>query len=136
MERLSERLKDVLDNCIDSISQAQQEVIDEAVALIESVEEIKMPDYIERRKAAEIVCDIVCGKDKGLCVSTPDKCQQGHMIRLYEIPAADVDQVVRCRECVHYTDWGACGNPDNGWDAPQMGPEDFCSRGERKADGN
>ena len=53
-----------------------------------------------------------------------------------ELLAADVAPVVRCRECVHYTDWGACGNPDNGWDAPPMGPEDFCSRGERKTDGN
>lgn len=53
-----------------------------------------------------------------------------------ELPAADVAPVVRCRECLHYTDWGACGRPDNGWDAPKMGPEDFCSRGERKADGN
>lgn len=53
-----------------------------------------------------------------------------------ELPAADVVPVVRCRECLHYTDWGACGRPDNGWDAPKMGPEDFCSRGERKADGN
>lgn len=53
-----------------------------------------------------------------------------------ELPAADVVPVVRCRECLHYTDWGACGRPDNGWDAPKMGPEDFCSRGERKTDGN
>ena len=52
------------------------------------------------------------------------------------VPAANVAPVVRCRECLHYTDWGACGRPDNGWDAPKMGPEDFCSRGERKADGN
>lgn len=52
------------------------------------------------------------------------------------IQAADVVPVVRCRECEHWKDWGACGNPDNGWDAPPMGPEDFCSRGERKTDGN
>ena len=47
------------------------------------------------------------------------------------VPAANVAPVVRCRECLHYTDWGACGRPDNGWDAPKMGPEDFCSRGEK-----
>lgn len=52
------------------------------------------------------------------------------------LPAADVAPVVRCRECEHWKDWGACGHPDNGWDAPPMGPEDFCSRGERKTDGN
>lgn len=49
-----------------------------------------------------------------------------------EMPAADVAPVVRCRECKHYADWGSCGNTDNGWDAPQMGPDDFCSRGERR----
>lgn len=43
----------------------------------------------------------------------------------------DVVPVVRCLECKHYTDWGACGNTDNGWDAPQMGPNDFCSKGEK-----
>lgn len=59
------------------------------------------------------------------------------MKRLYEIPAADVVPVVRCRECKHWVKcWGACGHPDNGWDAPPMGPEDFCSKGERKEHGN
>ena len=48
------------------------------------------------------------------------------------LPAADVAPVVRCRECEHWKDWGARGHPDNGWDAPPMGPEDFCSRGERR----
>lgn len=47
-----------------------------------------------------------------------------------ELPAADVAPVVRCRECKHWTDWGACGHPDNGWYATPMGPEDFCSKGE------
>lgn len=46
-------------------------------------------------------------------------------------PAADVAPVVRCRECRHWKDWGACGHPDNGWDAPKMGTEDFCSKGEK-----
>lgn len=74
------------------------------------------------------------------------KLAQEHLIDPYHIVSAcdvidkaetvDAVPVVRCRECVHYTDWGACGNPDNGWDAPPMGPEDFCSRGERKTDGN
>ena len=50
------------------------------------------------------------------------------------MPAADVAPVVRCRECEHWKDWGACGHPDNGWDAPPMGPEDFCSRGKKQTD--
>lgn len=48
------------------------------------------------------------------------------------VPAADVAPVVRCRECIHWHDWGACGHPDNGFDAPPMGPDDFCSKGEPK----
>ena len=50
---------------------------------------------------------------------------------LKAIPTIDAVPVVRCRECEHWKDWGACGHPDNGWDAPPMGPEDFCSRGEK-----
>lgn len=44
----------------------------------------------------------------------------------------EVVQVVRCQECKHWYDWEACGHPDNGWDAPHMSPEDFCSKGERR----
>lgn len=51
---------------------------------------------------------------------------------LHKAPTVDAVPVVRCRECEHWKDWGACGHPDNGWDAPPMGPEDFCSRGERR----
>lgn len=42
--------------------------------------------------------------------------------------------VVRCRECKHWEDWGACGHTDNGFDSPPMGPDDFCSKGERSTD--
>lgn len=31
----------------------------------------------------------------------------------------------RYGECEHWADWGACGRPDNGWDAPPMEPNDF-----------
>lgn len=48
--------------------------------------------------------------------------------------AADVAPVVRCRECKHWEDWGACGHTDNGFDSPPMGPDDFCSKGERSTD--
>lgn len=51
-----------------------------------------------------------------------------------ELPAADVVPVVRCRECKHWEDWGACGHTDNGFDSPPMGPDDFCSKGERSTD--
>lgn len=52
-------------------------------------------------------------------------------------PAADVVEVVRCKECIH---WGgvAFGNVCRRWSAPIAGmknhtqPNDFCSCGERK----
>lgn len=53
---------------------------------------------------------------------------------IIRIPAADVAPVVRCRKCIHWHDWGACGHPDNGFDAPPMGPDDFCSKGKRSTD--
>lgn len=40
----------------------------------------------------------------------------------------------RCGECEHWADWGACGRPDNGWDAPPMKVDDFCSYFEPKGD--
>ena len=46
-------------------------------------------------------------------------------------PVSDILQVVRCRDCEHWADWGACGHPKNGFDAPPMGPNDFCSHGKR-----
>lgn len=42
--------------------------------------------------------------------------------------------VGRCGECEHWADWGACGRPENGWDAPKMNTDDFCSRFEPKGD--
>lgn len=40
----------------------------------------------------------------------------------------------RCGECEHWADWGACGRPDNGWDAPPMQVDDFCSYFKPKGD--
>lgn len=51
-------------------------------------------EYINKRAAAEIVCDIVCGRSKDLCVCTPDQCQQGYMQRLYELPTMDIPPMV------------------------------------------
>lgn len=76
-------------------------------------------EYISRKAAVDTVCSHWC-----------DSSRTVEAIR--SLSAADVVPVVRCRECEHWKDWGACGHPDNGWDAPPMGPEDFCSRGERR----
>lgn len=48
-----------------------------------------------------------------------------------KMPAADVVEVVRCKDCIHFNDyndsceqcWGGLENPDE---------DEFCSRGERK----
>lgn len=53
-----------------------------------------MAEYIDRRKAAEVVCKLICGSDRGLCVSTPENCQQEKMLEFYKIPAEDVAPVV------------------------------------------
>lgn len=63
---------------------------------------------------------------------TDQTCLVAAFALIDEAETVDAVPVVRCRECVHYTDWGACGHPDNGWDAAPMGPDDFCSRGERR----
>ena len=47
------------------------------------------------------------------------------------VPSADVVEVVRCKDCIHFNDyndsceqcWGGLENPDE---------DEFCSRGERK----
>ena len=59
---------------------------------------------------------------------------------LYEAPAADVVEVVRCKDCKHYhryTDrhnnepshWGKCTDISMDFDSME---NDFCSYGERK----
>lgn len=56
-----------------------------------------MAEYINRRKAAEVVCKLICGSDRGLCVSTPENCQQEKMLEFYKIQAEDVAPVVHSR---------------------------------------
>ena len=45
MEPLSERLKTVIDDCVDNIGQVQQEVVDRSIEVLESVEAILGSDY-------------------------------------------------------------------------------------------
>lgn len=84
-------------------------------------------DYIKRQAALNIVCPDDC----------PD-CPDGGCDlyrRMKKVPAADVVEVVRCRECAHLCRTGfgtwcffhpqSCGS---------LGPDDFCSAGERRPD--
>ena len=59
---------------------------------------------------------------------------------IWEMPTVDAEAVVRCKGCKHY-DMGVClkiysdGNAHpEAWQSRK--PEDFCSYGERKDDGN
>ena len=56
---------------------------------------------------------------------------KGDVLELLEgMPAADVVEVVRCKECRHFQPRGGCGEP---WcNGRRVTPEYFCSDGERK----
>ena len=45
-------------------------------------------------------------------------------------PAADVAEVVRCKDCKHRTEAGNCGHPRHHGILPSAYPCDFCSYGE------
>lgn len=92
-----------------------------------------MAEYIERWKAANVLCNAICGSDRRLCVSTTENCQQKKMLELYKLPAADVVPVVRCRECMYFKPWNQneyyCSN-HKGLHQMVTGDQ-FCSGGKR-----
>lgn len=59
---------------------------------------------------------------------------------LEDVEPADVVQVVRCENCVHWSDSNQCERPElagNRWHDDKYFetlPDDFCSYGERKED--
>ena len=62
---------------------------------------------------------------------------------LEEAPTADVVEVVRCRDCVHWKDtcydtvtenhWGECRKPLGDYRYCETAEDDYCSYGERKS---
>lgn len=52
--------------------------------------------------------------------------------KLAKVPAADVAEVVRCKDCKHRTEYGNCGHPRQKGVFPSAYPFDFCSYGEYK----
>lgn len=52
--------------------------------------------------------------------------------KLAKVPAADVAEVVRCKDCKHRTEAGNCGHPRHHGILPSAYPYDFCSYGEHK----
>lgn len=81
-----------------------------------------MAEYIEREALLTDICNDMCGlKYTGVC----ENCRVVALIA--DTPAADVSQVVRCKDCAHLygTLCTVCGL------LPRK-PDDFCSYGERK----
>lgn len=52
--------------------------------------------------------------------------------KLAKVPAADVAEVVRCKDCKHRTEYGNCGHPRQKGVLPSAYPFDFCSYGKYK----
>ena len=77
-----------------------------------------MPDeYISREAALEITTR-TCGD------------YAAAFAEIRKLPAADVAEVVRCKDCKHRTEAGNCGHPRNHGILPSAYPYDFCSYGE------
>lgn len=89
-----------------------------------------MTDYIRRTDAVKIAEKYglangsVLGRHTGLadCIARD----------ISELPAADVAEVVRCKDCKHRTEAGNCGHPRHHGILPSAYPYDFCSYGERR----
>ena len=83
-----------------------------------------MTEYIKRRDALKVLEEM-------------ESIEDG-FARMYEIPAADVVEVVRCKECKYRVNgWSdgkpCCANLDGGMSADvELKDDDFCSYGERR----
>lgn len=91
-----------------------------------------MPDeYISREAALKYIKSEQCRtcSDIGLC----GNCAVLVAVKLLEkVPAADVAEVVRCKDCKHRTEYGNCGHPRQKGVLPSAYPFDFCSYGKDK----
>lgn len=77
-----------------------------------------MPDeYISREAALEITTR-TCGD------------YAAAFAEIRKLPAADVAEVVRCKDCKHRTEFGNCGHPRQKGVLPSAYPFDFCNYGE------
>ena len=94
-----------------------------------------MSDYIDRQAAIDALAKAMP------TLTTPDGCGEfDHEIQIadeafvdamnviHNMPSADAVEVVRCKDCKHYRDYGC----QRAFVYPK--PDDFCSYGER-ADG-
>ena len=87
-----------------------------------------MTDYIKR---AEALADF-----EACNAGNPSWTPQRVKTLLLRQPAADVAEVVLCRDCKHRTETGNCGHPRHHGILPSAYPYDSCSYGERKEGDN
>lgn len=93
-----------------------------------------MDDYIRRGEALSEACK-GCSIDFPCEPCEPQDCEI--KARLQAIPAADVVEVVRCRECVYWepaSPTRISGNCNRSFEISSWA-HDFCSYGERKDGG-
>lgn len=86
-----------------------------------------MADYISREAVLELIdnAPIIAGNENETLISAPELSDY-----VYCRPAADVVEVVRCKDCMNWN-----GNDCitmYGLSAPR--PNDYCSRGEKNSD--
>lgn len=90
-----------------------------------------MAEYIEREA---LVRQIICNMTE--FIGAPDDVKKhdeqcNYAISMIEdAPAADVEQVTRCKDCKFNSGVKKCLNPDSVLAVPA--DDDFCSYGERK----
>ena len=86
-----------------------------------------MKEYIERTAALNAARRAFADQECD-CEVMPDV-----FAALQEVPAADVVEVVRCRECTKSTKGGASYVWCHGWGRnTEMPPDGYCSYGQRK----
>ena len=89
-----------------------------------------MADYIRRENALYAI-----QRQRG-ATRSPAQNRLLDLLRvdIVRAPAADVAEVVRCKDCKHRTETGNCGHPRHHGILPSAYPFDFCSYGERRND--
>ena len=88
-----------------------------------------MADYIRR----EDVLFALRKAERGGSMTALTRLERAYA-EIREMPAADVAEVVRCKDCKHRTESGNCGHPRHHGILPSAYPYDFCNYGERRDD--
>lgn len=84
-----------------------------------------MADYIRREDALFALRKA----ERGGSMTALTRLERAYA-EIREMPAADVAEVVRCKDCKHRTEAGNCGHPRHHGILPSAYPYDFCSYGE------